>query len=98
MLDFKEFLMYESNLRSPDEMKKTFDAYFKHTKGQVSVDHRDKNKLNFSTTKSTAKEIFCILDSVLGYAKNKFMTISPIEKINDSDKFFHFSITFRQPF
>jgi hypothetical protein len=95
MVKFKQFLLIEAGVATPANMKKTFDDYFKHTNGHVEYDSKDKNRLNFHATKSTCKEIIAMLDSILGFSKNKLFTTSPIVLDSDSKKFFHFSITFK---
>lgn len=93
MLNFKEFILFESMI-TPEAMKKTFDGYFKHTSGQVNFDKRNRNRLNFHTTKSVANEIIAIIDSTLGFGKNKYFTTSPVTK-EEGSKLFKFSITFK---
>lgn len=95
MVKFKQFLLIEAGVVTSANMKRTFDDYFKHTNGHVEFDSKDKNRLNFHTTKSTCEEIIAMLDSIIGFSKNKLFTTSPIVLDSNSKKFFRFSITFK---
>ena len=93
MLNFQDFILVESSMSTPEHMKKTFDNYLKYSGGNVSIDKRNRNRLNFYTKKRVAEDIIHIIDSKLGFMKNKLFTTSPITR-DENTKQFTFSIIF----